>query len=45
VKTSPSVQAFGGDPGVLILHRTTKHERWVQEGDIAISEYVENLEI
>ena len=45
VKSSPSVQAFSGDPGVLILHRATKHERWVQEDDIAITDYVDNLEI
>lgn len=45
VKTSPSVQALGGDPGVLILHRTTQHERWVPDDDIAISDYVDNLEI
>ena len=45
VKTSARVQGLGNEPGVLILHRTTKHERWVPEDDIAISEYVENLEI
>ena len=45
VKTSTRVQGLGNEPGVLILHRITKHERWVPEGDIAISEYVENLEI
>jgi len=45
LKTSAQVQALGNGPGVMILHRVTKHERWVPEDDIAITEYVDNLEL
>ena len=45
LKTSAQVQALGNGPGVLILHRITQHERWVPDDDIAISDYVDNLEI
>ena len=45
VQVAPWTICFDGGPGVMIIHRATKHERWVQEGDIAITDYVENLEI
>jgi hypothetical protein len=44
LKTSAQVQGLGNVPGVLILHRVTKHERWVPEDDIAIIDYVETQE-
>jgi len=45
IKVSSSTQAFNGAPGISILHRATNHERWVQEDDIVIIEYVDNLEL
>jgi len=44
LKTSAQVQGLGNGPGVLILHRVTKHERWVPEDDIVIIDYVETQE-
>ena len=45
VQVAPWTICFDGGPGVMILHRATNHERWVQEDDIKTVDYMENLEI
>ena len=43
VQVAPRTICFDGGPGVMIVHRATKHERWVQEDDIKIVDFKENL--
>ena len=43
VQVAPWTICFAGEPGIMIMHRATNHERWVQEDDIKIVDFKENL--
>ena len=43
VQVAPWTICFEGGPGIMIVHRATNHQRWVQEDDISIVDFKENL--
>ena len=44
VQVAPWTICFDGGPGIMIEHRATNHQRWVQEYDIKIVDFKENLQ-